>query len=196
MARVLSFLIRYFSNYYTLHRSDLAARAAPLDPRLLKVLSKFISLKSSKRQGFLVNTFCYQIVQKNRLKILIFTFGWIGHFIFHFRTLYVIEVKKFQVGNVPLFGMYSLKKRIIRFRTNTKLCAVQASLQIRYFKIFLNAAHGLKKKNSNEQNSREISVLAYLILLFSFSYYQCLERQTDQQAKLCTVMKTVQITKN
>ena len=34
MARVLSFLIRYFSNYYTLHRSDLAARAAPLDPRL------------------------------------------------------------------------------------------------------------------------------------------------------------------
>ena len=35
MARVLSFLIRYFSNYYALHRSDLAARAAPLDPRLL-----------------------------------------------------------------------------------------------------------------------------------------------------------------
>ena len=34
MARVLSFLKRYFSNYYTLHRSDLAARAAPLDPRL------------------------------------------------------------------------------------------------------------------------------------------------------------------
>ena len=38
MARVLSFLIRYFSNYYTLHRSDLAARAAPLDPRLLLLL--------------------------------------------------------------------------------------------------------------------------------------------------------------
>ena len=34
MARVLGFLIRYFGNYYTLHRSDLAARAAPLDPRL------------------------------------------------------------------------------------------------------------------------------------------------------------------
>ena len=34
MARVLSFLIRYISNYYTLHRSDLAARAVPLDPRL------------------------------------------------------------------------------------------------------------------------------------------------------------------
>ena len=34
MARALSFFIRYFSNYYTLHRSDLAAQAAPLDPRL------------------------------------------------------------------------------------------------------------------------------------------------------------------
>ena len=34
MAKVLGFLIRHFSNYYTLHRSDLAARAAPLDPRL------------------------------------------------------------------------------------------------------------------------------------------------------------------
>ena len=33
MARALSSLIRYFSNYFTLHRSDLAARAAPLDPR-------------------------------------------------------------------------------------------------------------------------------------------------------------------
>ena len=36
MAKVLGFLIRYFSNYYTLHRSDLAARAAPLDPRLVQ----------------------------------------------------------------------------------------------------------------------------------------------------------------
>ena len=34
--RVLNFLIRYFSNYYTLQRSDLAARVAPLDPRLEK----------------------------------------------------------------------------------------------------------------------------------------------------------------
>ena len=41
MARVLSFLIRYFSNYYTLHRSDLAARAAPLDPRLILHLRKY-----------------------------------------------------------------------------------------------------------------------------------------------------------
>ena len=36
MAKVLSFLIRYFSNYLTLHRSDLAARAALLDPRLFE----------------------------------------------------------------------------------------------------------------------------------------------------------------
>ena len=28
-------VIRYFSNYFTLHRSDLAPRAAPLDLRLL-----------------------------------------------------------------------------------------------------------------------------------------------------------------
>ena len=34
MAKVLGFLIRYFSNYYTLYRSDLAARAALIDPRL------------------------------------------------------------------------------------------------------------------------------------------------------------------
>ena len=38
MARVLSFLIRYFSNYYTLHRSDLAA---PLDPRLSLSIQAF-----------------------------------------------------------------------------------------------------------------------------------------------------------
>ena len=31
----IGFLTRHFSNYYTLHRSDLAARAAPLDPRLV-----------------------------------------------------------------------------------------------------------------------------------------------------------------
>ena len=41
MARALSFLIRYFSNYYTLHRSDLAARAAPLDPRLHNSTTQF-----------------------------------------------------------------------------------------------------------------------------------------------------------
>ena len=44
MARVLSFLIRYFSNYYTLHLSDLTARAAPLDPRLKLHLFLFESV--------------------------------------------------------------------------------------------------------------------------------------------------------
>ena len=29
-------LLRYFSNYYTLHRSDLATPAAPLDSRLME----------------------------------------------------------------------------------------------------------------------------------------------------------------
>ena len=47
MARVLSFLIRYVSNYYTLHRSDLAVRAAPLDPRLVSTVI-LILLKLSK----------------------------------------------------------------------------------------------------------------------------------------------------
>ena len=46
MARVLSFLISFFSNYYTLHRSDLAARAAPLDPRLF--VMKFLVQGSNK----------------------------------------------------------------------------------------------------------------------------------------------------
>ena len=45
MARVLGFLIRYFSNYYTLHRSDLAARAAPLDLRLEPALFGLIYKK-------------------------------------------------------------------------------------------------------------------------------------------------------
>ena len=44
MARVLSFLIRYFRKYYTLHRSDLAARAVPLDPRLIRTAVMFKSL--------------------------------------------------------------------------------------------------------------------------------------------------------
>ena len=44
MAKVLGFLIRYFSNYYTLHRGDLAARAAPLVPRLVSV-SQGVKLK-------------------------------------------------------------------------------------------------------------------------------------------------------
>ena len=49
MAKVFSFLIRYFSNYYTLHRSDLAARAAPLDLRLNILIDiAMISIKHSK----------------------------------------------------------------------------------------------------------------------------------------------------
>ena len=51
MARVLSFLIRYFSNYYTLHRSDLAARAAPLDPRLVTISLHSIVLILDIRDG-------------------------------------------------------------------------------------------------------------------------------------------------
>ena len=47
MIRVLGFLIRYFSNYYTLHRSDLAARAAPLDPRLCVCLILIRSISNT-----------------------------------------------------------------------------------------------------------------------------------------------------
>ena len=47
MVRALSFFIRYFSNYYTLHRSDLAARAAPLDPHLCIKYSKLLILSKS-----------------------------------------------------------------------------------------------------------------------------------------------------
>ena len=48
--RVLSFLKRYFSNYYTLLRSDLAARAAPapLDP----LLNSLGHISSSAVMGF------------------------------------------------------------------------------------------------------------------------------------------------
>ena len=42
MTRVLSFLIRHFSNYFTLHRSDLTTRAAPLDPRLIELDTEMI----------------------------------------------------------------------------------------------------------------------------------------------------------
>ena len=41
MARVVSFLIRYFSSYFTLHRSDLAARAASLDPAAHFILVRY-----------------------------------------------------------------------------------------------------------------------------------------------------------
>ena len=53
MARALSFLIRYFSNYYTLHRSDLAARAAPLDPRLkITELEDLATIRGIARVGY------------------------------------------------------------------------------------------------------------------------------------------------
>ena len=55
MARVLSFLIRYFSNYYTLHRSDLAARAAPLDPRLNTISYKDIFNNNNKIENTKTN---------------------------------------------------------------------------------------------------------------------------------------------
>ena len=51
MARVLSFLIKYFSNYCTLHGSDLAARAAPLDPRLM---SKYLTQSFRKHNQSLL----------------------------------------------------------------------------------------------------------------------------------------------
>ena len=47
MVRVLNFLIRYFSNYYVLHRSDLAAQAAPLDPRLPGYKNKILGYSVS-----------------------------------------------------------------------------------------------------------------------------------------------------
>ena len=56
MARALSVFIRYFSNYYTLHRSDLAARAAPLDPRACFLFYLNIERKVCvhKFSGFLI----------------------------------------------------------------------------------------------------------------------------------------------
>ena len=54
IVRVLNFFIRYFSNYYTLHRSDLAARAAPLDPRLRVVKQVPVLLTPSRACNFLI----------------------------------------------------------------------------------------------------------------------------------------------
>ena len=73
MARVLSFLITYFSNYYTLHRSDLAARAAPLDPRLtLTDTTIQIHITDSKQK--LRSQWEYDCLYKGQL---------INHFTFH-----------------------------------------------------------------------------------------------------------------
>ena len=57
MARALNFLIKYFSNYYTLHRSDLAARAAPLDHRLLFLKSSIIAIQSLSPDQFKISRF-------------------------------------------------------------------------------------------------------------------------------------------
>ena len=69
MARVLSFLIRYFNNYYTLHRSDLAARAAPLDPRLKTSINR-IMVRNEKDQKVTImifdrNTIIHEFKNKN-----------------------------------------------------------------------------------------------------------------------------------
>ena len=72
MARVLSLLIRYFSNYYTLHRSNLAARAAPLDPRL-----NILTIKNVKRwyekkiYATNVNTITNNVVLKSTVVLFI-----------------------------------------------------------------------------------------------------------------------------
>ena len=63
--RVLSFLIRHFSNYYTLHRSDLAARAAPLDPHL-----KYFKTNKKKNLNYiLINKFSFYKQYKIKYKI-------------------------------------------------------------------------------------------------------------------------------
>ena len=75
MTWVLNFLIRYFSNYYTLHRSDLAARAAPLDPRLtITILYAHIS-------GFCQWTSYLNILQSS---VLIYIVKW--WYFKHFHT--------------------------------------------------------------------------------------------------------------
>ena len=57
------FLMRYFSNYYTLHRSDLAARAAPLDPRLMFIcIQGLTSITSINSHTISVNYFLSPII--------------------------------------------------------------------------------------------------------------------------------------
>ena len=63
MTRVLGFLIRFFSNYYTLHRSDLAARAAPLDPRL-----KMIDVFNKGKQYLKINDTLYNYIYCGKLQ--------------------------------------------------------------------------------------------------------------------------------
>ena len=70
MARVLSYLIRNFSNYYTLHHSDLAARAAPLDPRL--PMGKFKNKDIKKR--FLIS---FKNMHRHK-KYIYIAYFWVG----------------------------------------------------------------------------------------------------------------------
>ena len=84
MARVLSFLIRYFSNHYTLHRSDLAARAAPLDPRLIH-LARFFGFARTRKlilMSYLLNvweivlyiSWSFDLIESFRLNLRHMTF--------------------------------------------------------------------------------------------------------------------------
>ena len=66
MARVLSFLIRFFCNYHILHRSDLAARAAPLDARLFMVFLTFDHLKPLL--SYMACSYIKKRVELNELK--------------------------------------------------------------------------------------------------------------------------------
>ena len=97
MARVLSFLIRYFSNYYTLHRSDLAARAAPLDPPLRSLPYCYALLLDPFFVSFAYGSFSkfmtFDILKYLRVVISNFEMflmqGWIllmRYFVVHFST--------------------------------------------------------------------------------------------------------------
>ena len=62
MARVLGFLIRYFSNYYTLHRSDLAAYEGDIENKRMKGrkdMKKDISLRKYFAANFLYHLIVY-----------------------------------------------------------------------------------------------------------------------------------------
>ena len=78
MAWVLNFLIRYFSNYYILHRSDLAAWAAPLDPRLL-----ILDISETNYSTLLILSIYHLSIFKQKMFFLnkwSFMIGWTGSF--------------------------------------------------------------------------------------------------------------------
>ena len=88
MARVLSYLIRNFNNYYTLHRSDLAAQAAPLDPRLISFplnievrFSKLIVKIAVLAQYDILHWFSYSlnIIPKKRTSLVLALQAWFDH---------------------------------------------------------------------------------------------------------------------